>query len=87
MMNRELIEKLNALNYSNQLDTETHRWGSLVNLFEISTEDDADPEYIARRANREGLKDAADIKREMTAALSKKISELAAILAELNAAE
>lgn len=87
MLNRELIEKLNTLNCSNQLDTDAHRWSSLVYLFDISTEDDADPEYIARRANREGLRDAADVKREMTAVLAKKISELSAILAELNAAE
>lgn len=87
MMNQELIEKLNTLNCSNQLDTGAHRWGSLVYLFEISTEENADPEYIARRANREGLKDVADVKREMSAVLAKKISELSAILAELNAAE
>ena len=67
-----------------------HRGSSLVNLLELMRDDVDDPEcreHVARRANREGLKDATDVKRAMSAALAKKIGELSAVLAELNVNE
>lgn len=77
----ELLTNLQNLNFSNQFDTETTRWGTLMNcLNEILCDGDADPEFTSRLLKRRGFGSKDAVLSGIETTIESKIAELQALL-------
>ncbi len=76
----ELLNNLSNLNSSNQFDTETTRWGSLVNCLERATDEEEDQKSLNRYLNRQGFESKDAVISGIESALESKIAELQALL-------
>lgn len=77
----ELLNHLEHLNYSNQFDTESTRWATLINcLNETVMDGDTDPEFIGRLLKRRGFESKDAVISGIESALESKITELQSLL-------
>lgn len=76
----ELLTNLQNLNYSNQFDTETTRWGSLVNCLERISDEEEDQKSLNRFLNRQGFESKNAVISGIESTLESKIAELQALL-------
>lgn len=77
----ELLTSLQNLNSSNQFDTESTRWATLINcLDEIVMDGDTDPEFIGRLLKRRGFDSKDAVISGIESALESKIAELQGLL-------
>ena len=68
-----LIESLNKLNFSNTLDTQGHRWSSLINTLEKVTDPEATEPEIERALKKEGFALKAELLAAIELELTNKI--------------
>ena len=78
-----LIESLNKLNYSNTLDTQDHRWSSLVNTLEKVTDPEATEHEIARALKKEGFSRKSELLAAIELELTNKIFSMKSLLAQV----
>lgn len=80
----DFVDRLAALNYSNQLDGPEHRWGSMCNLLSEFFSDGPNDPLHKKRLARDGFTDDSQLCAYMSRAITTRIKSLLAAAEVLN---